>query len=128
MKINKIQINGFGNLANKNIEFSDNINLIHGDNEAGKSTMVYFIKSMFYGINKFKAGKSFSEVERFKPWNDNEFSGRIDYTVNDKRYSAFRDFNKNSCKIFNEFGDDITASFDKDKSRGTLNRIFTFWN
>lgn len=48
MKISKIQINGFGNLHDKTLEFSDGINLIHGQNEAGKSTLVYFIKSMFY--------------------------------------------------------------------------------
>ena len=52
MKINKIQINGFGNIANKTMDFSDGINIIHGNNESGKSTTVHFIKSMFYGINK----------------------------------------------------------------------------
>ncbi len=28
MKINNIQINGFGNLKNKNLEFNDGINLV----------------------------------------------------------------------------------------------------
>ena len=118
MKINKIQVNGFGNLQNKNIEFMPGINLIHGTNEAGKSTLVYFIKSMFYGIDKNKNGNLFSEVERFTPWSGQEFSGKIEYMVEGKKFSAFRDFNRNHCKVYDETGEDITAIFPKDKSRG----------
>ena len=118
MKINKVQINGFGKVANKTMDFSDGINLIHGNNESGKSTTVYFIKSMLYGINKNKAGNAFSEVERFKPWKDNDFSGKIEYVHDDKKYLAYRDFNRNNSKVFDEEGNEITALFNKDKSRG----------
>ena len=118
MKINKVQINGFGNLCDKNIEFTDGINLIHGNNEAGKSTLVYFIKSMFYGVNRNKAGNAFSEFERYSPWQGQDFSGKIEYVVDGQKISAFRDFNRNHCKVYDEAGNDITASYAKDKSRG----------
>lgn len=118
MKINKIQINGFGNIANKSYEFSDGINLVHGSNESGKSTMVHFVKAMFYGVNKNKAGKAFSEVERFRPWKDNDFSGKIEYVYDGKKFLAYRDFNRNNSKVFDEEGNEITALFNKDKSRG----------
>ncbi len=118
MKINKIQINGFGNVANKTMDFSDGINLIHGTNESGKSTTVHFIKSMFYGVNKNKSGNAFSEVERFKPWKNNDFSGKIEYVHDGKKYLAYRDFNRNNSKVFDEEGNEITALFNKDKSRG----------
>lgn len=118
MKINKIQINGFGNITNKTMDFSDGINIIHGNNESGKSTTVHFIKSMFYGINKNKAGNAFSEIERFKPWKDNDFSGKIEYVHDGKKYLAYRDFNRNNSKVFDEEGNEITALFNKDKSRG----------
>lgn len=118
MKINKIQINGFGNIANKTMDFSDGINIIRGNNESGKSTTVHFIKSMFYGINKNKSGNAFSEVERFKPWKDNDFSGKIEYIHDGKKYLAYRDFNRNNSKVFDEEGNEITALFNKDKSRG----------
>ena len=36
MKINNIQINGFGKLKDKNIKLEDGINLIYGNNEARK--------------------------------------------------------------------------------------------
>ena len=118
MKINKVQINGFGNLSDRTIEFDDGINLIQGKNETGKSTLVYFIKSMFYGVNRNKGGNAFSEYERFLPWQGNDFSGKIEYVLDDKKYSAFRDFNRNNCKVYDETGNDITAEYAKDKTRG----------
>lgn len=118
MKINKIQVNGFGNLVGKNFDFSDGINLIRGNNENGKSTLVYFIKSMLYGINRNKAGENFSELERFNPWQSTDFSGKMEYTIKDRKYSTFRDFNRNNSKVFDESGNDITGEYNKDKSRG----------
>ena len=59
MKINKLKINAFGNLKDKEIEFSDGINIIHGENESGKSTLLKCIIDMFYGISKNKKGKEY---------------------------------------------------------------------
>ena len=118
MRINKVQINGFGNIVNKNFEFDNGINLVRGNNEDGKSTLVYFIKSMLYGINRNKAGENFSELERFTPWQGTDFSGKMDYSIGDKKFSTFRDFNRNNSKVFDGSGMDITSQFNKDKSRG----------
>lgn len=54
MKIKNIKINSYGNLENKNIELSDNINLIYGKNESGKSTLLKFITNIFYEHLKTK--------------------------------------------------------------------------
>lgn len=118
MKIKKMQINAFGNIQNKTIELEDGINVISGDNESGKSTITYFIKSIFYGINKLKNRSEFSEQEKYKPWSGQDFSGKIDYELDGKTFSAVRDFTKNACKIYDESGNDITSEFPQDKSRG----------
>lgn len=119
MKINNIQINGFGKLKDKTLKLENGINLIYGSNEAGKSTLVNFIKAMFYGVNRNKAGAAFSELERFKPWGDADFSGKIEYEIEGANFSATRDFNRNNCKVYDDSGTDITNNFNKDKSRGT---------
>lgn len=119
MKIKKVQINGFGNIENKVIDFSDGINLVYGENEAGKSTLVNFIKCVFYGVNKNKAGNEYSDYEKYKPWKDIDFSGKIEYELQGKTYTVFRDFNRNNCKVYDEKGIDITNEFSKDKSRGS---------
>ena len=81
MKIENAQINAFGNLENKQIDLSENINIIKGNNESGKSTFLKFIVDMFYGISKNKRGKEISDYDRYKPWNSEEFSGKIAYTL-----------------------------------------------
>ena len=119
MNIKKLQINGFGNIENKSIELNDGINLIYGVNESGKSTIASFIKSIFYGVNRNKAGNEFSEFELRKPWKDIDFSGKIEYELDGKIFTVFRDFNRNNCKVYDESGSDITSEFSKDKTRGT---------
>ena len=119
MKIEKVQINAFGNLENKQIELGENINIIKGKNESGKSTFLKFIVDMFYGISKNKRGKEFSDYDRYKPWNNEEFSGKITYKLdNGKKYEVFRDFNKKNPKIYNEQKEDISNQFTIDKSTG----------
>lgn len=119
MKINNVQINGFGNIKEKNLNFENGINLIYGENETGKSTLANFLKAIFYGVNRNKNGNAFSEYERFKPWGESEFSGKIEYEVEGKEFTAVRDFNRNNCKVFDKEGNEITALFNKDKMRGT---------
>ena len=114
MKLNKLQINGFGNIENKEIELEGGLNLICGKNETGKSTMVNFIKGIFYGVNRNKAGNEFSEYELFKPWGNADFSGKMEYELDGKQYTVFRDFNRNNCKVYDKDGTDITADFSKD--------------
>ena len=86
MKIENIKINAYGNLENKEINLKDKINIIHGANESGKSTLLNFIVSSFYGISKNKDGKELSDYDKYKPWNNEEFSGRIKYKLNNKEY------------------------------------------
>lgn len=124
MKIEKVQINAFGNLENKQIELDENINIIKGKNESGKSTFLKFIVDMFYGISKNKRGKEFSDYDRYKPWNNEEFSGKITYKLdNGKKYEVFRDFNKKNPKIYNEEGEDISKEYTIDKVVGS--KFFT---
>ena len=40
MKINKLKINSYGKLKEKEINLKDGINIIYGKNEAGKSTLI----------------------------------------------------------------------------------------
>lgn len=119
MKINNLKINAFGNLENKEINLSEHINIIRGKNESGKSTLMKFIIDMFYGISKNKRGKEFSDYDKFKPWNTEEFSGKITYTLDDgKKYEVFRDFNKKNPKIYNEEAEEISKDFKIDKTNG----------
>ena len=119
MKINNIKINSFGKVKNKEIKLSDNLNIIYGKNEAGKSTILKFIINSFYGISKNKKGKEYSDYERYKPWDTEEFSGKIRYELdNEKKFEVIRDFNKKNPQIFDENMEDISKNFNIDKTKG----------
>lgn len=70
MQIKELQINNFGKLKNKSIEFENGINVISGKNESGKSTLLKFITSMLYGISKNKNGKRISDYDKYMPWSE----------------------------------------------------------
>ena len=119
MQIKNIKINNYGKIKNKEIFFSDNINVIYGKNESGKSTLLHFILNSLYGISKNKKGKEYSDFERYKPWSGDDFSGKITYELdNNKKYEIFRDFKKKNPKIFNENMEDISKEFSIDKTKG----------
>lgn len=119
MKINKLKINGYGKIKNKEINLGKNINLIYGKNESGKSTILNFITDSFYGISKNKKGKEHSNYEKYLPWTGEEFSGKVEYELDNKeKYEIFRDFKKKNPKIFNENKEDISKNFNIDKNKG----------
>lgn len=119
MKIENIKVNSFGKLRDKEINLSNGINLIYGKNEAGKSTLLKFIENIFYGTSKNKKGKVFSDYDLYKPWNDDEFSGKITYKLDSgEKFEVYREFGKKNPKIYNEELEDISKQFNINKNTG----------
>ena len=119
MKIKKIKINNYGNLENKEINLENNINIIYGKNESGKSTLLNYIKNIFYGISKNKNGKEISDYEKYKPWGKDDFSGKLKYELdNGEEFEIFRDFNKKNPKIFNKDLEEVSKDFNIVKKDG----------
>ena len=120
MEINYLKINSFGKLKNKEINLNKKINLIYGKNESGKTTLLKFIYGMFFGISKNKNGKEISDFEKYKPWDTEEFSGKITYKLdNEEEFEVFRNFTKKSPKIYNSNMEDISKIFNMDKNKGS---------
>ena len=120
MKINKIKINSYGKLKNKEINLENNLNIIFGKNESGKSTLLKFILNIFYGASKNKKGRDISDFEKYKPWDSEEYSGKLTYELDNKnKYEIYREFNKKNPNIYNENGEDILKEFNIDKNKGS---------
>ena len=119
MNIKEVQINNFGKLKDKKIEFKKGINVVFGENESGKSTLLKFITGMFYGISKNKNGKRNSDYERFSPWNAGEYSGKMIYELDNKdEFEIYRNFIKKNPQILDKSGNDVSKKYNIDKTLG----------
>ena len=65
MIIKSVNINSFGGIKNKKINFSKGLNIVYGENEAGKSTIQSFIKIWLYGFSSYK-GKDYKLISEIK--------------------------------------------------------------
>ena len=85
----------------------------------GKSTLLKFIFCILYGASKNKNGKEISDFEKFMPWTAAEYSGKINYELDNKeKYEIFREFSKKNPKIYNEKLEDISKTFNINKTKG----------
>lgn len=96
MIIKSINIIAFGGLKDKVINLNNGINIIYGENEAGKSTIQAFIKIWLYGMSNYK-GKDFKQNERLKytPITGETISGELCVEFRNKEYIIRRTFGKN---------------------------------
>ena len=97
MKIRSLNISGFGKFKDKYISLSDGVNVIYGNNEAGKSTTHTFIKSLLFGINNKKSKTKIDIYQKYKPWENNtKYEGSLDFIYNDKIFQIHRIFNQDN--------------------------------
>lgn len=91
MKINSIHIVSFGKIKDLKIDFTENLNILYGDNEAGKTHIADFIRMMFYGTAARGTGVN-NLRKKYKPWDNAKMGGSIDFTKDGTRYRVEREF------------------------------------
>ena len=120
MKIEELYLAGFGRFSNKRIVLQDGLNLIFGENEAGKTTLQHFIVGMLYGFFVPTARrKTYTEdYAHYEPWNsDATYGGTLICSKDERRYRIQRVFQKEreSVVIFDaDTGEDISEQFPYD--------------
>lgn len=92
MKIRKIHIDKFGKLSNYSLDFADGCNIIYGNNEDGKSTVMAFIKMMFYGSSGKSGDLAKNVRKRYLPWDGAKMAGSIEFDYNEIGYRIERIF------------------------------------
>lgn len=75
MKIKKLDIYGYGKWVDQQFDIHDNLQLFYGQNEAGKSTLQSFIRSMLFGFPTKR--KKINQQNRYEPKNHETYGGRI---------------------------------------------------
>lgn len=95
MKITKIYIAAFGGLKDYTLELDKGLNVILGENENGKSTVMAFIKMMFYGSGRRSNDLNKNPRMKYKPWSGDTMGGRIYFEHGGRRYCLEREFKNN---------------------------------
>ena len=105
MKIKTIFIDGFGEQNEKLFSLDRPISIFKGSNEAGKTTVLEFIRTILFGFDKRKARKS----EWFKPLRGGRHGGHI--VIEKKDGSVFRiqryQDRKENVSVLNDRGQDL---------------------
>ena len=116
LEIMELNLIGFGKFRNKTISFASGLNLLEGENEAGKSTIQSFIMGMFYGFYQAGAKRRthLSQWEKYQPWDGGSYRGVMVCKNQERTFRIERSFEKDNEEVSiydNDTGEDLTASF-----------------
>ena len=75
MKIKQLDIYGYGKWVNQSFKVDDQLQLFYGQNEAGKSTLQSFIRSMLFGFPNKR--RSVNQQKRYEPRHNEVYGGRL---------------------------------------------------
>ena len=112
MKLISINISNFGKFNNFQLDFDEGLNVIYGDNESGKSTLMNFVLMMFYGGKSRKKDLLDNPRKKYRPWNGETMKGYIIFQDEGREYRLYRTFRETNAKdeiklIDNHTGEDI---------------------
>ena len=116
MILKELNLISFGKFQNKTIHLKEGLNILYGKNESGKTTIHNFIDGMFYGFLKpYAKRRNYLEgLEKYRPWNNQNYAGVLKLFQEGKVYRIERDFEKGKVKVYDDLvGIDITAKIDK---------------
>lgn len=106
MIIKEIRLTNFGKFSDKMMSMEPGLNIIYGENEAGKTTLHTFIRGMLFGIEKQRGKASGRDLyTKYQPWeNPSNYQGIMRIESNDQNYRIERNFDKihKSFKVVNE--------------------------
>ncbi|MGQ9410269.1 AAA family ATPase [Mycolicibacterium gilvum] len=91
MRIDRVIGTAFGPFRGETLEFAPGLNVVHGPNEAGKSSWFNATYTALAGRRKYKGRGSAAETEfrnRHKPWSGSKWAAGLAVTLDDDRTLA----------------------------------------
>lgn len=119
MIIKELLLTSFGKFKGKSITLENGLNIVYGENEAGKTTVHKFIEGMLFGFFKpYIRRKIYTDdYDRYLPWDFTDYSGVLKYIEGDDTYRIERNFLKGNDEvkiIDDKTGEDISHLFEYD--------------
>ena len=99
-------VTNFGKFNHKMVTLEPGLNIVYGENEAGKTTLHTFIRGMLFGIEKQRGKASGKDLyTKYEPWeNPANYHGMMRIESDGVAYRIERNFNKLNkfFKVINE--------------------------
>ncbi len=93
MRLIELRIENFGGLHDLSLSFEGGLNIFLRENGWGKSTLMAFIRVMFYGFaGEQKRKIEENERKRYRPWQGGVYGGSLLFSVGDRCYRLERSF------------------------------------
>lgn len=106
MRIKSVACDQFAGILDKELEFDKGLNIILGDNETGKSTMVELIYHMLFQDSKLDARKDTAFIENYFPKKvsgpvGDVIDGELKFQTEEGSYKLTKEWDKKegSCKL-----------------------------
>lgn len=110
MIIEKVVINKFGCHKGLTLDFTEGVNLLVGENESGKSTVLAFIRAMLYGL---EGRAQDNPRKKYLPWDaspEERFGGELYFTQDDFKYKAVAVFTQSKRTDITTLYNDVTGA------------------
>lgn len=118
MVINSLEIEGNHPFKNVVVNFNDGFNILFGDNETGKTTIINCILFTLYGLPCYPKETEGLYNNTVIPWEREINKASIHYSLkNGSSYKAIRDFKSGRVQVIDtSINIDITNTFEKNSS------------
>ncbi|MBE6538093.1 MAG: hypothetical protein E7671_01335 [Ruminococcaceae bacterium] len=90
MQILSLNVIEYASMKNRSFDLTAGLNIIEGENESGKSTLLSFIKFMLYGLPRRSSGEVVTEKERSFSWDNGVAAGSMTVRLSDGDYRIER--------------------------------------
>ena len=93
MKIEEINIDGFGKFHKYHCQTSGKLEVFYGKNESGKTTLRKFMIAMLFGLEKSRGlAARYDDFTRYQPVNGGIYGGSMVFEKDGIRYKIMRNF------------------------------------
>ncbi|MDI9470339.1 MAG: AAA family ATPase [Bacillota bacterium] len=92
MRIERIEVQGFGRLEQVVLEPPAGLVILYGPNESGKTTLFDFIEAMLFGLPAGRRRLEADERRLYRPWSGTDYGGSLRFVSGGVRYELLRRF------------------------------------
>lgn len=127
MRLLSCHIENFGIYSNETIDFKEGLNASCKENGGGKSTLVAFLYTMFFGFptgGKSKLPDGVETRDFYKPWQGGVFGGKITFEAGGKTYTLQKTFGAKEAEDTTSFIETSTGLESTDFEGGKGKSIF----